>query len=574
MWLTLAVTSLVVIAFLVPLLSLVRDVAASRETIEATVEAQSAAALVNVDDASLALILQQLNAGSSRRTSVFTAAGVRGAAAERDAAVDSVFTAPTAVTVDVPGGRAVLVPVLGADQRTSAVVRTFIPADALRGGVGTAWLALVLLGLALLAAAGGLAWLLGRSLVRPLLSVAGTADALRAGDLTARAEPAEPAEVRRIAEALNGLADRIADLLQAEREAAADLSHRLRTPLTALRLDAEGLRDEEEADRVLGAVDSLERMVSHVIASARRAPTVGAVADAAAVVRERVEFWSVLAEEQDRPVRVELPAGSVPVPVAADERAAAVDALLGNVFAHTPVGTGFAVAVRPGAGAGGGGRGRRPGHRGAGAARPGPVRRFLHRARAGHRPPYGGGDRRPARPGRCDAVRAAGGGLAGTGAGLSTPEGPVRSGPALGGACGWGSVVGAVAPGAAVVRTAVVGAAAVAAVVVHRLPGPAAPVVPRLRAAAAPIVTRLRGALGTVVARLHGPAPVVAGLGRGAGAGGRRHRAGRRHPAPRVVRPARRRDPGPSPPSSATAPNPTTHIFTFCIVPTSPSCSC
>ena len=36
--------------------------------------------------------------------------------------------------------------------------------------------------------------------------------------------------------ALNLLADRIDELIVADREAVADLSHRLRTPLTALRL--------------------------------------------------------------------------------------------------------------------------------------------------------------------------------------------------------------------------------------------------------------------------------------------------------------------------------------------------
>lgn len=240
MALTLALTSLVVIAFLVPLLALVRDVAASRETIEATVEAQSAAALVGIDDGALTVTLQWLNTGSARRTTVFRGADVLGEPATRDAAVDRTARSRTATTVDVPGGRAVLAPVLGSDQLTSAVVRTFVPDSELTGGVGRASLALVVLGLVLLAAAAGLAWLLGRSLVRPLLSVAGTADALRGGDQSARAVPADPPEVRRIAEALNGLADRIADLLQGEREAAADLSHRLRTPLTALRLDAEG----------------------------------------------------------------------------------------------------------------------------------------------------------------------------------------------------------------------------------------------------------------------------------------------------------------------------------------------
>jgi signal transduction histidine kinase len=352
--LTLAVTSLVVIAFLVPLLSLVRDVAASRETIEATVEAQSAAALVVPGTANDTVVnrLEELNTGTARRTTVFfvdTTKPVLGAPAGRDASVADVTRTGAAKTVSVSGGRAALVPVLDGTGRTFAVVRTFVPAAALQAGVAKASLALIVLGLVLLAAASLVAGLLGRSLVRPLLSVADTADALRGGDLSARATPADPTEVRRIAEALNGLADRIAELLQAEREAAADLSHRLRTPLTALRLDAEGLRDQEEAERVLASVAGVERMVSHVIAQARR-PTreTGAVADATAVVRDRVDFWSVLAEEQERPVRRELPDGPVPVPVAADDLAAAVDALLGNIFAHTPVGSGFAVSVRPG----------------------------------------------------------------------------------------------------------------------------------------------------------------------------------------------------------------------------------
>lgn len=353
--LTLAVTSLVVLAFLVPLLSLVRDVAASRETIEATVEAQSVAALVGTGtgtDEALSNRLEELNTGTVRRTTVFAvpASGpAQGAPAERRPEVDTAARNGAATTVDIAGGRAALVPVLGPAGRATAVVQTFVPASVLHTGVGRASVALILLGVVLLAAATLVAVLLGRSLVRPLLSVAGTADALRGGDLSARATPADPTEVRRIAGALNGLADRIAELLQAEREAAADLSHRLRTPLTALRLDAEGLRDQEEAERVLASVAGVERMVSHVIAQARRpGRETGAVSDAAAVVRERVDFWSVLAEEQERPVRRELPDGPVPVPVAADDLAAAVDALLGNIFAHTPVGSGFAVSVRPG----------------------------------------------------------------------------------------------------------------------------------------------------------------------------------------------------------------------------------
>jgi signal transduction histidine kinase len=92
-----------------------------------------------------------------------------------------------------------------------------------------------------------------------------------------------------------------------------------------------------------------------VIAEARRPVRegLGADSDATAVVADRVRFWSVLAEEEDRAVTVDLAEGPLPVRVAAADLAAAVDALLGNVFAHTPEGTGFGVTVqaRPGGGA-------------------------------------------------------------------------------------------------------------------------------------------------------------------------------------------------------------------------------
>jgi signal transduction histidine kinase len=78
-------------------------------------------------------------------------------------------------------------------------------------------------------------------------------------------------------------------------------------------------------------------VVDDVIRAARSPVRDGPVrCDAVAVVAERVAFWQVLAEDQGRPWSVDLPTGPVPVRVSAEDLAAAVDALLGNVFAHTP----------------------------------------------------------------------------------------------------------------------------------------------------------------------------------------------------------------------------------------------
>jgi signal transduction histidine kinase len=204
------------------------------------------------------------------------------------------------------------------------------------------------LGLTLLAVALLVADRLARTLTRPISELATTAHRLGTGDLTARVRPDGPREVRDVGLAVNRLADRIGELLAAEREAAADLAHRLRTPLTALRLDAEALTGPGR-DRVLDDVEALRRGVDEVIAEARRPVREGlrAACDARAVVLERVRFWSVLAEEEGRAVAVELPPGPAPVRLAEADLGAAVDALLGNVFAHTPEGTPFRVSVRP-----------------------------------------------------------------------------------------------------------------------------------------------------------------------------------------------------------------------------------
>ena len=148
--------------------------------------------------------------------------------------------------------------------------------------------------------------------------------------------------------ALNRLAARIIDLLHAEREAVADLSHRLRTPVTALRLDVEALPPGAERDRLDGRrrfAHAVDRRRDH----ARRAADPRGDrrrCDATAVVADRIAFWSALAEDEDRsvPDRPARPARSSS-PAPAPTSRATVDALLGNVFAHTPAGTPFSVAL-------------------------------------------------------------------------------------------------------------------------------------------------------------------------------------------------------------------------------------
>ena len=361
-------TIMVALAFLIPLAVLVRTLARDRALSSAELEAQSLAPVLALtrDTAALEAAVRATNPGSRGRLTIVlpdgtTVGGPGGGGGldpedprERDnlalARQGRAFSAPAR------GGIEVLVPVaLEADE--TAVVRVLVPNSILERGVAAAWAVEAALGLTLVASAVFVADRLARTIVRPVDALADAARRLGEGDLSVRISPEGPPEVKQVALAFNRLGDRVGELLEAERELVADLSHRLRTPLTVLRLDAEGLDNPEEARRLADDVDELERAVTVVIRQARRpveADIIAPETDAVKVAEDRLAFWAPLAEDQERPFEFvsalingdDRPPASTTVPVSADELEAALDALLGNVFAHTPEGTGFRVEVR------------------------------------------------------------------------------------------------------------------------------------------------------------------------------------------------------------------------------------
>jgi signal transduction histidine kinase len=95
---------------------------------------------------------------------------------------------------------------------------------------------------------------------------------------------------------------------------------------------------------MLAQVDRMEHGMSQVIdlARSRAARTPGeSLLDQ--VVSERAAFWKVLADEQQRAMDMQLGNVESPVALDPDDLGAVVDALVGNVFAHTPPGTPFQV---------------------------------------------------------------------------------------------------------------------------------------------------------------------------------------------------------------------------------------
>jgi signal transduction histidine kinase len=337
--------SLVLLAFLVPLGIVLRGAAADRAIAAATQEAQAMAAMIAADPDAADLYNGE-HVVSGLAVSVFMPDGtVNGQPAPRTESID-LASRGQAFTASSDGGVEALVPVQGLPEGT-AVVRAYASPALLHDGVARTWALLVALGLALLVLGLLLADRLGQRLVGSVTRLAATADRLADGDLAARASLDGPRELRRVGGELNRLASRISELLVAEREEVADLAHRLRTPVTALRLDAEAVDDPEDRQRFAGDVDHLARIVDEVIRTARRPVRegVGARADLGGVVAQRIAFWSPLAEDDGRPIESVVPAGPVLVRCSEVDLGAAVDALIQNVFAHTPDGTAMRVEV-------------------------------------------------------------------------------------------------------------------------------------------------------------------------------------------------------------------------------------
>ncbi len=247
---------------------------------------------------------------------------------------------------DRDGGVVVLQPAFRSDGSV-AVIRVYISPSELRRGTWRIWLGLVVAGAVLVAGGVLMVDAATRSVVRAMEGTADVADRLGAGDLAARSTVEEPAEVRAVGEGLNRLAGRIAELINAERVAVADLSHRLRTPVTAVRAELGVAIATGDSERVSAGLDELSRVIDDVIrvaqAPARRG--LGVVADLRAVTEDRVAFWSILAEDQHRPFTVSIDGEKKRVPIVETDLVAIVDVLVDNVFSHTDDGTPFSLSL-------------------------------------------------------------------------------------------------------------------------------------------------------------------------------------------------------------------------------------
>jgi signal transduction histidine kinase len=162
--------------------------------------------------------------------------------------------------------------------------------------LGISALGLLAVGVAVL-----LAILQARRLTRPLEELARAADRLGSGDARPLGRRYGIPELDQVAEGLDGSAQRITDLLSAGRDFAADASHQLRTPLTALSMrleemiasahDADVVREEGAA--ALAQTERLTDVVGQLLGRVARRSVAGTpvLASVDDVVAQQVVEW-------------------------------------------------------------------------------------------------------------------------------------------------------------------------------------------------------------------------------------------------------------------------------------------
>ena len=285
----------VVIALAVPLaLSVDRRATSELESdvvANATVLSSRVSGLVNDGEAErLEEVIDGATVGDAARTVVVSDTGALLADTEGAAAVGTPFAtaerpefqAALGGGIDVRRRHSdtlgeelllVTVPVTNLDQ-TIGALRVSAPMGEVEASVRSSWLALALIGLAVVLAGLVLAWILAGSIARPVEKLRTAAGRLGRGDLDARVEPEGPQELDELGRSFNRMAGELSDNLAAQRDFVANASHQLRTPLTGIKLRLEAIRGEggaaaDEAAKAEAELDRLSLLVDDLLALAR-----------------------------------------------------------------------------------------------------------------------------------------------------------------------------------------------------------------------------------------------------------------------------------------------------------------
>lgn len=240
------------------------------------------------------------------------------------------------------------------EGRTVAVVQIVSPAADVNAQIAQIWRFRLIVGGAVLLVASAVAVVIASTLARPLRHLDAVARRIGDGDYSARASTKGPPEIATLARTLNDSARQTNALLSSQRSFVADASHQLRTPLAAMRLTLDNVRDTTDdpaTSRRIATVDAeihrMSRMVEGLLALARAESATSAAQpiDLAAIIDLRVSTWSAALGESgvDLVVDLDRPCWITATPGAMEQ---VLDNVLSNALAAAPASSRIALHAR------------------------------------------------------------------------------------------------------------------------------------------------------------------------------------------------------------------------------------
>jgi signal transduction histidine kinase len=248
------------------------------------------------------------------------------------------------------------VPVLTSDSVIGAVRLTY-PKSVVDARVASRLRGILLVAFISLLMAFVAALIIASSAVRPLRRLKARTEEIADGNLSARAEVEGPPEIKELAASFNEMATRVEKMLAEQRGFAADASHQLRTPLTALRLRIEQAQTSsakpemrveelsEDLEAASGEIERLQRLVEQLLALARtEKKNVLVDVDVASVVQGRLEMWNSLAEERHVTLKFAAP-GKVLVKAVGGTVEQILDNYIDNALDYAPENSSISLQV-------------------------------------------------------------------------------------------------------------------------------------------------------------------------------------------------------------------------------------
>jgi signal transduction histidine kinase len=212
------------------------------------------------------------------------------------------------------------------------------------------WLLLVVLVLA--AVSGSM-----RRLASPVGNLVEAAGRIEAGDYSVRVPELGPAEVRSMARALNALTAHLQAAESQRRSFLADVAHELKTPLSIIRGQAEGIADGmypgdvEHLAPIIDATRTLERLVDDLrtltLSEAGNLRLQRERIDPGALVRESAASFRAQAAAAGVRLRDEIGADLPEVDADPLRISGVIANLVANALAHTPSGGTITISAEP-----------------------------------------------------------------------------------------------------------------------------------------------------------------------------------------------------------------------------------